>query len=437
VAFSGSIGLRHDNDHELTKDRAVVTTHDVVVVGAGPYGLAAAAHIRSTGLDAHVLGEPMVFWKKNMPTRMLLRSPWSASHISDPDGTSTLDAYESAVGVELSRPIPLGDFIAYGQWFQRRVAPDVDRRRAVEVHPAEDGFRVRLEDGETLRTRRVVVAAGIGTFPRRPAVFTSTPQHLASHASEHSDLGRFAGCEVLVVGGGQSALESAALLNEVGAKVEVVVRAGQIHWLVRSARLHGIQRLRPLLYAPSDVGPAGVSWLVHVPGAFRRIPRRAQDPLARRSIRPAGAGWLVPRLEHVPIRLGTAVMQADVVGERLRVRLSDGRERFVDHVLLGTGYRVDVTRYEFLSPAIIAALVRVDGYPRLSPGYESSVPGLHFIGAPAAWSFGPLSRFVAGSGHAARCLTRTIRGSGVTRPHARRAAIRTDPEVAADAHRAA
>jgi hypothetical protein len=433
----GPIDRFDDNDHKLTKDRPVTTTHDVVVIGAGPYGLAAAAHIRSSGLDARVLGEPMVFWKKNMPAGMLLRSPWSASNISDPDGTSTLDAYESAVGVELSKPIPLPDFIAYGEWFQRRVAPDVDRRRAVAVHPAGDGFRIRMEDGETLRTTRVVVAAGIGSFPCRPAVFTSTPQHLASHASEHSGLGRFAGSEVLVVGGGQSALESAALLNEVGAKVEVVVRARQIHWLVRSARLHGMQRLRPLLYAPSDVGPAGVSWLVHVPGAFRRIPRRAQDPLARRSVRAAGAGWLVPRLEHVPIRLGTAVTRADVVGERLRVRCSDGRERLVDHVLLGTGYRVDVTRYEFLSPAIVAALARVDGYPRLSPGYESSVPGLHFIGAPAAWSFGPLSRFVAGSGHAARCLTRAIRASRVTRPHARRAAIRTEPQMAADAHRTA
>jgi cation diffusion facilitator CzcD-associated flavoprotein CzcO len=410
---------------------------DVVVVGAGPYGLAAAAHLRAARLDVRVLGEPMVFWETQMPMGMLLRSPWSASHLSDPERALRLEVYQASRGVELSTPIPLQDFIAYGHWFQRSAVPDVDRRTALIIERDRNRLRVELDDGDSVTSRRVVVAAGIGPFAWRPPQFAAIPHALASHSADHRDLRRFADRDVLVVGGGQSALESAALLNEVGARVEVLVRAPEVHWLVRSARLHGMRRLRRLLYAPSDVGPAGVSWLVHVPGAFRRIPRGAQDPLARRSIRPAGAGWLMPRLRSVPIHVGRVVTSAEVLGERLRLRLDDGGERIVDHALLATGYRVDVARYRFLAPELLRSLDRVDGYPRLSGRYECSVPSLYFIGAAAAWSFGPLSRFVAGAEHAARAVTRAIISDNATSRGARHGTARRPLQRGSRVRRAA
>src|SRR5207253_1297686 len=99
---------------------------------------------------------------------MCLRSRWSASSIADPDSSSTLDDYELAVGRKLSHPLPLEDFVAYGDWFQRRIVPDVDRRHVARIEPASDGFRLVLEDGEPLSSRRVVVAAGIAPFGWRP-----------------------------------------------------------------------------------------------------------------------------------------------------------------------------------------------------------------------------------------------------------------------------
>src|SRR5436309_1482509 len=80
----------------------------------------------------------------------------------------------------------------------------------------------------------------------------------------------------------------------------------------------------------------------------------------------------------------------------------------VDHVLLATGYQVDISRYQFLTPKLIASVRQTDGYPQLDAGFECSVPGLHFIGAPAAWSFGPLMRFVAGSEFTSPALTKSI-----------------------------
>ena len=388
---------------------------DVAVVGAGPYGLSGAAHLaRVRGLDVRVFGEPMSFWE-GMPRGMLLRSNWGSCSIGFFDGDLTIGAYKSATGREFSAPVPLDEFIGYGRWFQRTAVPDVDRRRVVAVNAGPGGFRLLLEDGDTLRAGRVVVAAGIQPFAARPPVFDALPSELATHASEHRDLGRFADAEVLVVGGGQSALESAALLHESGARVEVIARRPKLVWL-RGGTIHRrLGRFSVLVYAPTDVGPLGLSRLVAVPDLFRRLPRSVQTPVAYRSVRPAGARWLVSRLEGVPLTTGRSVVRAEESGGRVRVVLDEGPERIADHVLLGTGYRVDVARYSFLAPELLARIRCVNGYPVLRRGLESSVPGLHFLGAPATWSFGPIMRFVSGSWFGAGRLADRIRAAGPVR----------------------
>jgi hypothetical protein len=167
---------------------------------------------------------------------------------------------------------------------------------------------------------------------------------------------------------------------------------------------------RQLLYAPTDVGPAGISQLLARPDLLRRLPRALQDKLRSRATRPAGARWLVDRLKGVPIRLGCSVVSVAVAGEQVKVHLCDGSERTVDHVLLGTGYKVDISKYGFLAPELAQSLRRSSGFPLLKEGLESSVPGVHFLGAPAAWSFGPLMQFVSGARYASRALLRCISG---------------------------
>jgi hypothetical protein len=387
---------------------------EIAVIGAGPYGLAAAAHLRRTGAEVVVFGRAMEFWEK-MPRHMLLRSAWEASHIADPDGTLRLDDYQGATtGARLARPVPLDGYVEYGRWFQRQAARDLDPRMIVDVDATSAGFRLRLDDGEALEARRVVVATGIASFAHRPARLDALPRDLVSHVSEHAGFDGFSGRRVLVVGGGQSALESAALLHEAGADVEVVVRAARVHWL-RGGRLRkALGPVSRLLYPSTDVGPPGINWIVAFPDLFRLLPELLQGPVGRRAVRPAGAGWLLPRLEDVRLTTGRQVRAAVAAGNGLRVSLDDGSSRTVDHVLLATGYRVDIARHPFLSAALLNQVVRVNGYPQLAPGLESSVPGLHFVGAPAAWSFGPVMRFVSGTGYAARALARHVRQA---RPH--------------------
>ena len=381
---------------------------DVAIVGAGPYGLSAAAHLGAIdALDVRIFGPPMSFWERNMPAGMLLRSPWVASNLSHPARRFTLDDYRADTEQAFGSPVPLDRFVDYGRWFQRRTVPGLDDRTVRRVEAHGDGFVLELEDGEPMRARCVVVAAGIAPFAHRPPLFDTLRPGLVSHAVEHLDLHPFVGRRVVVAGGGQSALESAALLREAGADAEVVVREPDIYWLTRRWQ-HRMPVVSSMLYAWPDVGPAGVSHLVARPALWRRMPRERQDRLARRAIRPAGAAWLVPRLRDVPIRTGVEIAGAEASAGRVRLRLSDGSEVTADHLLLGTGYRVDVARYAFLARDLVSRVARVDGLPRLTHGYESTVPGLHFVGAPAAWSHGPLMRFVAGADFAARSVTRGV-----------------------------
>ncbi len=397
-----------------------MTDCDVAILGAGPYGLAAGNHLRQIkGLDVRVFGEPMSFWERSMPVGMFLRSNWTATQIADPSQSLTLEAFQKENNRTFSLPVPVDQFVQYGQWYQRKALPDLDPRQITRIEIDPKGFRVLLSDGESIVSRRVIVAAGIKPFAWRPPEYRSLPSCLMSHASEHTDFHKFAQKEVLVIGGGQSALESAALLHESGAAVEVIARSRVIHWLGgwgSKTLHHGLGTLtRAILYAPTDVGPAGISQLMARPDLVRLLPRSVQDRLRKRSVRPAGARWLVDRLRSVPIRLGRSTTSITEVGGRIRVRVDDGSERTVDHVLLGTGYRIDVSKYEFLAPEIVKSIQMFNGYPVLRPGLETSIPGLHILGAPAAWSFGPLLQCVSGSTYASQSLTRHISANGRTR----------------------
>jgi hypothetical protein len=381
---------------------------EVVVIGSGPYGLSAAAHLKAKGMDVRVFGRPMEFWAKKMPSGMLLRSPRVASNISDPSRQFTLDAYERAAGIAPIAPVALETFIGYGQWFQSQLLPDLDEREITSVRRIDGSFAITLENGGNFRAERVVVAAGVEPFQKIPAVFAELPPTQVSHCYQGCDVGAFRGRRVAVIGAGQSALESAALLDERGAKVELIAKIRELRWIGQHPWLHRLGPLSSMLYSPHDVGPAGISRLVAAPNVVRQIPLGLRDKIRTRAVRPAGSRWLPARLSGVQLTTGRFVTEANCGKDEIELKLDDGSRRHVDHVLLGTGYTVDIGRYRFLSADVLRQVSVMDGYPRLRSGFASSVSGLHFTGATAARTFGPLLYFVAGTEFASRELTTRI-----------------------------
>jgi thioredoxin reductase len=328
----------------------------------------------------------------------------------------------------LNRQLPIEDFVRYGHWFQQQALPNLDPRSIASVERSGDGYRITLDDGERFYSRNVVVATGIGSFANRPAPFGSLSPELCSHSSDrpNHDLGRFAGKRVAVIGAGQSAFESAVLMREQGAEVEVLMRQPQLRWVNTRPFVEKLMdsKLYPFK-APGRIGPLGLNWLLEHPSLFTMASRGLQDKMAYRAIRPAASIWLRPRVEHITFTTGRHVVAAAERQGKAHVKLDDGSERTFDHVLLGTGYKIDIARYRFLSANLLERVRTANGYPVLNRGFESSAPGLYFVGAVAAHSFGPFMRFVAGTQYAARVLSRHVvraQAKQVTRSYAERPA---------------
>ena len=341
----------------------------VAVIGAGPYGLSAAHFCRHAGADVRSFGRSMDFWSNGMPAGMILRSRWRSSHIANPTGALSLDRFEDEIGRQLPDHIAISDFIEYGRWYQHRAIPDLDERVVERVDKSSHGFELTLEDGETHEAERVIVATGLNGFDYRPPEFSDISPGLVSHTVEHRDLASFAGKRVLVIGAGQSALESAALLDEVDSRVEVVARAESLLFLPPEEITGLVRRVNAAIVPPTDVGGRVTGWVAAAPDMCTRLPTGLRSSVAVRVLRPKGADWLRPRLADVTVTLGRQVTQASSDGE-VHVVLDDGSERSVDHVLLGTGYHIDVASHEFLSRDLVTQLDLQVGTPSLAAGWS-------------------------------------------------------------------
>lgn len=394
----------------------------VAVIGAGPFGLSTAAHLRARGIPVRVFGEPMVSWRAHMPEGMLLKSTPAASNIDAPQPGHNLVDYCDAAGIRRlvtdEDIVPVETFVAYGEWFRQKLVPDLERVRVVSVdRRGSGGFELKLDSGELFTARAVVVATGLSGLAHLPPELASaapdgpTPTGPVSHSSQLHDLSRFSGKELIVVGAGQSALETAALAAEAGAQVRVVARGkGSVAF---GAPPWAQSRLRP----ESPFGRAWSLWaLSYYPHPYRRLPPQARHFLVRRVLGPLGAWWLRERFEgKVQVSEVSRIVRSGSAGGHpaLAVRTLDGRveELSADHVVAATGYRVDLAAMDFLGHELRTELAVSRGTPKLGAGFRSSVPGLYFTGLPAAASYGPVMRFVCGTEFASPRLVRHLVGA--------------------------
>jgi thioredoxin reductase len=401
----------------------MVNTADVAIVGAGPYGLSIAAHIGARDIEHRIVGHPMQFWLEHMPKGMLLKSDGFASGLYDPEGSFTLRHYCEERGLEyadLGTPVHLEYFCEYGLAFQRRFTPNLDNKKLISLERTGTGFMLRLNDGERFTARRVVIATGLSHFEHVPSQLAGLPKDLLSHSSAHVDVERFKDRDVTVIGAGASATEQATLLHEAGSKVRMVSRQLSIELHTR------MQLPRPLARTIREpLSPIGPGWksrfFTDLPVVFHHLPKLVQDRLVKGFLGPAGGYFLRGRFEQVPILAGYQVAEAEARGDIAILSLKSGngdtRRIETEHVIAATGYRADVRRLPFLSPGVRSQLKLVDNVPDLSSHFESSVPGLFFVGPAAVHSFGPVLRFACGAKFTANRLANYFdRTSRISKP---------------------
>lgn len=398
-----------------SQTEAGVMSHivDAVIIGAGPYGLSHAAHLAEMGVDLRVFGSPMHTWRTSMPEAMVLKSEGFASSLYDPRGEYPLSRYCAEQRIEyqdIGLPIPLQTFINYGIAFQRRYVPNLEERTVLNVEQAGFGFTLQLDDGEVVRARRVIVAAGIRSYEWLPPELDPLPRELVTHSAAHRHVDRFAGKEVVVVGAGASAINLVALLHQAGAAVTVVARRNRIAYCGPPTERTWLERLEAPL---SGLGTGWRSWAASaMPMVFYRMPEAFRLLVVQKHLGPAPGWTLRDQVDgKVPEILGVQLKSAKEVGGRVRLTLQSPegtKEITADHVIGGTGYKVDMRRLSFFKAPILEQLRSVEHAPDLSPYFESSIPGLFFVGTAAANNFGPLLRFACGAEFTAPRLTRHL-----------------------------
>jgi hypothetical protein len=326
--------------------RPPVPIIEVAIVGAGPYGLSTAAHLRCHGLPFRIFGSPMESWRRSMPAGMYLKSEGRASNLSDPTGEYTLATHCRSRGLPYDddrAPVPLATFCDYGLSFQQRLVPDVEDTRVVRLDHTPAGY--------------LLETAIVRVFVRRPA--------LAWNATPPAEPRPLA------------------------------------------------QRLR---YPTTGLGAGWrLRYYAEAPTAFHRLPERLRVHAVRTSLGPAGSWWLRERvLGRLPVHTGHRVVRAEAHGSGVRLRLQrdDGRviDCLTEHVVAGTGYRVDLDRLPFLSDRLRARIRLAAGAPVLSSSLEASVANLHILGLASAYSLGPSMRFVYGADWSARRLAGHLLG---------------------------
>jgi hypothetical protein len=393
---------------------------NVAIIGAGPYGLSIGAHLRAAQIEHRIFGIPMETWRRHMPPGMYLKSYGESSNLFDAHATYPLQEFarEHQLLYHPTRfPVSLATFIAYGKAFQQRYVPHITRARLIAHRAAAHTHELQFDDGETVFARHVMLAVGCLAFKYIPPILGDLPAELRSHSSAYGPIEHLAGKRVIIVGGGASALDLAALLSLQGTAVTLVARANDLHFQnYPGGRRSALQRI----IAPNASG-LGAGWLLRactMPQLVRLLPDWMRSAILSNTLGPSGGYFIRKRVEAaVRLRLGQAIEQVGQQGAQIYLRVVDARGVRTtivgDHLIAATGYRVDLRQLPFLNRDTLRQVRTIHGAPVLSRHFESSLPGLYFAGLASGLTFGPLMRFVAGATHPARALTlmlRTVRG---------------------------
>ena len=373
---------------------------ELLIIGAGPFGLSLAAWANDASVEYLCVGTPMEFWRRNMPDGMLLRSgpDW---HV-DPTGACTIERFLALTPGSRTADTPLSrtEYLAYIAWLQQQhgIAPLAARvtRLTAKANGAR-GFLVELADGRRVDADSVAVAIGFGHFAHvPPELAAAVPAWCAAHTSELVDFASLAGRRCLIVGGRQSAFEWAALMHEAGAaSVEIIHR----HATPAFAVSHW-EWVTPL-----------VARLKSDPGWYRRLDdqeRRAIDLRLWSEGRLKLEPWLAPRLAAASIRARpccSLVSCQERSDGALDVTLSDGDTLVIDSVVFATGYKVRIDLVPFLRPLVERGDLRTrNGFPELDERFQSSMPGLYITSMPATQDFGPFLAFTVSAAASASVI---------------------------------
>lgn len=360
----------------------------LLIVGAGPFGLSLAAHLKHKHVEHIHIGYSMDYWKNYMPKEMFLRSAcdW---HL-DAEDEDTILKYLKMQNLTPAdvEPLSLEFYLGYVNWFQSQKGLAPRPAWVKRLSRVENSFRAELENGDEIEAQKVVLGVGLRHFKNIPEEYkTLFPEGTFHHTAEVVDFSTHKNKRVLIIGGRQSAFEWAALIHEQGAR-----------------EVHLTYRHDTPAFEPSDwiwVNPI-LQDMVNQPAWFRNLAQEEKDQVSKRMWQEGRLKlepWLVKRIskETVSLHPHTFVTECmQMPSKELKITLNDKSTLMIDQVILATGYKVDLEQIPMLTAGNLANQINTkNGFPVLDEGFQSSIPNLYFTGFPAAQDFGPFFGFTA------------------------------------------
>ena len=349
-----------------------MSTTQVLIVGAGPYGLSLANFMSGMGQDFKIIGKPMELWREHTFSGAALRSDMATSEIAHPENAFSIKAFrQQNESHPVSERVNVQEYREYINWVLEQTSYDIQETYMTRLSRQGDHYLAELESGETITAKQVVIATGVAHHLKIPAEFKTARDVIHSYFTR--EIEALQGKKVLVVGAGQSAAEAMEVCQQ---------NDNQVHWYART---------EPRYYSePLDLPKWIFNLVVKSAGLFRRIPHRI-------------------------IQFVFSIFSATTMTPDNERKLADV-ERFselpdlkaYDHVITATGYNYTLNHMKFLSEELRAALEMRAAMPRIDKNFMSSMRDLYFIGPSTEMFFGPPMKFMIGSQYVAPKLSKIL-----------------------------
>lgn len=377
---------------------------DLIIVGAGPFGLSMSAYCRHENINFTTIGKHMEFWKENMPNGMFLRSGFDW-HL-DPFNEQTFEKYLDIYGLNKKEltPVPLKTYLDYTRWFTGQKDIEIRENYVSSLDHNSDNnlFEVLLDDGVKLDSKNVLLAIGFRYFKNLPSEIEELiPGEKIFHTSDIKDFEVFRGKRCLIVGGRMSAFESAALLKEAG--------CDQVYLSYRHDTPEFTESDWDWVMPMLDKIVDDPEWYLNMDESEKKRINERFYKEGRLKMEP----WLEERLNNEKISFfpnSEITGCSEMKDGGLKIKLGNQESINVDDVILATGYKVDMKKLPFLRKGNVLEKLSLDnGFPCLDENLQTNIPGLFVTSMAATKEFGSFFGFTVSVNASSKIIGRYIK----------------------------
>ncbi len=373
-----------------------MTKTDVLIIGAGPYGIGLAHELQQSNIDFTIVGHPFSLWFRHTLDTMAIRSDWHTSEIFSRNHDFAVDRflqthYPDTWQDILKGRIPIDIFRSYLKDILERIQFPIQNALVSRLEQKDNVFLAKTDKGDMIEARQVVIANGIEPHRYLPDALCALPPEKIIHTWFTRQYCEIKDKKILVIGRGQSAGESV---------IHLLQQNNEVHWMLRKDPVFYSEPLNlpvPLFNLVLKMSP----WFYYLPRSWKKkFGAQYVIPTITPDLKQTLMGDGLRRIYQDASRL-----ELEYRNEKIYSRSLD--ERY-DYIVAATGFKYHLDNLRFLDHKLCERIKQYEGIPDINYNFETSVPGLFAIGGISEPSYGPAQRFMMGACHSTFRLAKTL-----------------------------